>query len=340
MPDSRRYLSTFLFLLFLLFATCGCATTQNRQAELLPSRSTYRTGPFVIHSHKPIRQKDTIVRELESLSRSVATKIGATPAPNAQKPVDVYILADDQSFRHFLQYYHPELPPRRAYFIATAKTRSVYTYAGDHLMEDLRHEATHAIVNLTHPGLPLWLDEGLAEYFEHPDKSQTSDNHQDRFLADIETGSIPDLKQLESVTDVSKMSPRNYREAWAWARWGLDGPTPVRQSFSHYLADIAKLGEAESRDALKPLSGRWAALPETEGFNTSASAMLAWLRLNQSGKSGQPNLAASAKFDSSVQQTRLQDELEAAPARPKKLSTLGRNRPGFFGRLRKSLFGG
>ncbi|MFM7593052.1 MAG: hypothetical protein ACKO85_14790, partial [Isosphaeraceae bacterium] len=334
-----RYQPTIHLLICLLFATSGCATTQNRHTELLPGRSTYRTGPFVIHSHKPIRQKDTIVRELESLSRSVATKIGASPAPNSLKPVDVYILADDQSFRHFLQYYHPELPPRRAYFIATAKTRSVYTYAGDHLMEDLRHEATHAIVNLTHPGLPLWLDEGLAEYFEHPDKSQTPDNHQDRFFADIETGSIPDLKQLESVSDVSKMSPRNYREAWAWARWGLDGPPPVRQSFSHYLADIEKLGETESRAALKPLSDRWAALPESAGFNTSASAMLAWLRLNNTGKSGQPDLAASTKNDPSVQQTRLQNESATAPARTSKSSTLGRNRPGFFGRLRKSLFG-
>ncbi len=338
MTDRRRYPSILQLLLSLLVAASGCATTSNRHNELLPSRSTYRTGPFVIHSHRPIRQKDTIVRELESLTRNVSTKIGASPTPNAQKPVDVYILADDQSFRHFLQYYHPELPPRRAYFIATAKTRSVYTYAGDHLMEDLRHEATHAIVNLTHPGLPLWLDEGLAEYFEHPDKSQTPDTHLQRFMADIESGTLPDLKQLESVTDVSKMSPRNYREAWAWARWGLDGPTPVRQSFSHYLADFARLGEAESRDALKPLSDRWAALPESAGFNTSASAMLAWLRLNQAGN-GQPNLAASPKSDPSVQQTRLQNESATAPARPTKSSTLGRNRPGFFSRLKKSIFG-
>ena len=58
----------------------GCASMNQRPTELLPTRSTYRTGPFAIHSHKAMRHKDPIVQELESLTREVAARIGG-PVP-------------------------------------------------------------------------------------------------------------------------------------------------------------------------------------------------------------------------------------------------------------------
>lgn len=334
---------TLLPILFLLPVglNAGCALTNNRHTELLPTKSTYKTGPFVIHSHKPLRKNDPVVQELDSLTARVVAKIGHKPAESPPRTVDVYILADEQGFRHFLQYYHPELPPRRAYFIATAKNRSVYTYQGDHLMEDLRHEATHAIVNLTHPGLPLWLDEGLAEVFEHPDREKAPDTHQIRFLADIETGALPDLKQLESITDVRKMSPKNYREAWAWALWGLSGPKPVQQAFRSYMDDVARLGETESQVALKPLSERWAALPESAELAPSSSAMLAWLRQSPPAISVPGLVAADGKIDPALERTRLQnDNPERVGQQPTSSRTLNRHQKGgLFSRLRRSIFG-
>lgn len=308
MPISVKHSRHLLVavLAFLVMAQTGCASGQKRPSQLLPSRSSYRTGPFVIHSHKSMRHKDPVVQELESLSRSVVSHIGKSRQPT-EAVVNVYILADEASFKHFLQYYHPELPERRAYFIATANSRSVYTYAGDHLMEDLRHEATHAIVNLTHPGLPLWLDEGLAELFEHPDRDKKPDTHQERFLADIKSGMVPNLAHLESIQDVRQLTPANYRESWAWARWGLEGPTPVRQVFRSYMDDVMRLGAQESPQALKTLAMRWAELPETDKLNPAENHMLAWIQqVPESAQS--PSLAGQALADPSIKQTRLQDE--------------------------------
>ena len=44
----------------------------------------------------------------------------------------------------------------------------VYTYWGDRIQQDLRHELTHALLHSVLKDVPLWLDEGLAEYFEMP----------------------------------------------------------------------------------------------------------------------------------------------------------------------------
>jgi D-ribose pyranose/furanose isomerase RbsD len=326
---------TRLFLMLALIAPFqGCASMNQRPTELLPTRSTYRTGPFAIHSHKAMRHKDPIVQELESLTREVAARIGG-PVPGQDKTVDVYILADEPSFQHFLHYYHPELPSRRAYFIATEKTRSVYTYQGDHLMEDIRHESTHALVNLTHPGLPLWLDEGLAEVFEHPDRDKTPDPHRERFLSDINTGFKPDLNRLESMDDVRKFTPRDYREAWAWVEWGLIGPKDSTKAFRSYLDDVMRLGESESVVALKPLSVRWSeANPD---MKVPQTAMLAWIGEQKQAA----DVAAKAPVDKDIKQTRLQNsEIEKQSVETKRSTlTTVRHNQSMLGRFYSSLFG-
>ncbi len=312
----------------------GCASMNNRPTELLPTRSTYTTGPFAIHSHKKMTQMDPIVQELESLTRQVSSRI-AGPVSGQDKKVDVYILADEPSFQHFLHYYHPELPSRRAYFIATEKSRSVYTYQGDHLMEDLRHESTHAIVNLTHPGLPLWLDEGLAEAFEHPDGDRSPDPHLERFLSDVNSGFKPDLKRLESIADVRKLTPRDYREAWAWVEWGMAGPEVASKAFRSYLDDVMRLGESEAVVALKRLSSRWS---ESSADRPAPQlAMLAWI----GSKSSRSELPEKGSIDTAIKQTRLQNSDVEKKTSELKRSTLSskRNTPGFYGRIYESLFG-
>ena len=51
---------------------------------------------------------------------------------------------------------------------ATARA-AVYAYRHPELPIDLRHECTHALLHANLPMVPLWLDEGLAEYFEMPE---------------------------------------------------------------------------------------------------------------------------------------------------------------------------
>ena len=140
-----------------------------------------------------------------------------------EPPVEVYILNDREAFMHFLQFYYPELPPRRAFFMAQGQRRVVYTYLGDRLEEDLRHESAHALLHAAVGDLPLWLDEGLAEYFEGPSaRHGVNPDHVARLPHDLASGWKPDLARLETLRTVREMSPRDYREAWVWVHYLLN----------------------------------------------------------------------------------------------------------------------
>ena len=164
------------------------------------------------------------------------------------EPVEIYVLDDRNAFAHFLKFYYPELPPRRAFFLAQGSQRVVYTYSSPRLEEDLRHEATHALLRGSFGDLPLWLDEGLAEYFE-TDLAQPGAEHErvDHFADDLAGGWSPSLPRLESLTDIRQMTPRDYREAWAWVHLFLNGS---RSEKTILLTSLAAVNEPPAKRRL------------------------------------------------------------------------------------------
>jgi hypothetical protein len=194
------------------------------------------------------------IRNLQSLDRQVQETLGFRADPG-ENPIEVYILDDRQAFMHFLTFYYPELPPRRAFFLAQGPRRVVYTYLGDRLEEDLRHEATHALLHLAAAEIPLWLDEGLAEFFEGPEeRAGLNPEHLGRLPQDRAEGWKPDLARLETLKDVRQMTPRDYRESWAWIHCLLSNPGPGRTALLAYLEDLRR-GKPDA----PRLSGRLAA---------------------------------------------------------------------------------
>src|SRR5437660_5823070 len=116
---------------------------------------------------------------------------------------------------------YPDLPRRRAFFVAQPRSAGgseellVYTFYGEHIQQDLRHELTHALLHSVLRDVPLWLDEGLAEYFElPPDKGGVNPQHLDH-LRRTPKPFQPNLARLEGLSQVQQMTPAEYREAWA-----------------------------------------------------------------------------------------------------------------------------
>lgn len=230
--------SLFLILgLSIALGVAGCATLGEQGESLVPTQYRTRTGPFAVFSNFPIAADSAAIRSLHALERDVEANLGVR-VNSDDPPVEVYILNDRQSFTHFLKYYYPELPPRRAFFLAQGAQRVVFTFNGDRLEEDLRHEATHALLNVAYGDLPLWLDEGLAEYFESPDaQSGLNQEHLGRLPGDLASGWAPDLARLETLKSVRQMTPRDYRESWAWIHYLLNGSTKGKAVLLAYLAD-------------------------------------------------------------------------------------------------------
>ena len=308
MPQAPRDVTRRLCWLLALLACAGggCATVSGQGQALVPTRYQARTGPFIVFSNVALAADAPALHALHSLETDVESALGLHVA-SEQPAVEVYILNDRESFSHFLRFYYPELPTRRAFFLAQGSRRVVYTFQGERLEEDLRHEATHALLHVAVGDLPLWLDEGLAEYFEGPDnRSGLNAEHMSRLPQDVALGWKPDLAKLESLTNVREMSTRDYRESWAWVHFLLNS-TPANKAT--LLSTLADLRTSPAQAA--PMSKRLAA-----GDKGAAGLLLAHIEQVRT----QPVASAPPAAATTV---RLQDTL-ADPAAKR----------GFFGRLR------
>ena len=299
--------------LILLATVAGCATmgAKGGGKPLVPTAFQVRTGPYIICTNDKLELDAPVVRQLRSLDAQVEETLGLK-VDAGEHPVEVYILDDRKAFEHFLTFYYPDLPHRRAFFLANGDQRVVYTFFGDRLEEDIRHEATHALLHVAIGDIPLWLDEGLAEYFEGPaERKGLNPEHVGRLPGDLAAGWSPDLARLESLKGVRQMTPRDYRESWAWVHYLLNEGQPQKAALLAYLADLKDAAEA------RPISRR------LEG--PTAEPMLAHLNRVKDAP-----VALNALKDPTV---RLQSgQVEPPPATPTP------KRKGAFAKLR-DLFG-
>jgi hypothetical protein len=218
--------STVLWAVPLLLLFASCATLSNQGQPLVPTRYQVQAGPFIIFSNFPMTDDPPALHCLKALERDMEHHLDFRPRVDDDL-VKIYVLDDRNAFAHFLKFYYPELPPRRAFFLAQGSQRVVYTYSSPRLEEDLRHEATHALLHGSFGDLPLWLDEGFAEYFESDlDRPGAEHERIDHITDDLAAGWAPSLPRLESMTDIRQMTPRDYREAWAWVHLFLNGSSP------------------------------------------------------------------------------------------------------------------
>lgn len=212
---------------------------------------------FQVRSEFPLSdaQGRRLQQELRQLRRDIEQMLGVRIA---QEPVEINLFASRRSYRKFLALRVPEGVSRPALYVKGTDMARVYVYRRLGFETDLRHECTHAVLHTAFPYVPLWLDEGFAEYFEVPARDRASKNpHLGSIRRALWFGWRPNLAKLERHHDLSEMTGTDYRDSWAWVHYFLHGPAEVRQVMSNYLYDI-RVGEPAGR-----LSDRLAAdLPE------------------------------------------------------------------------------
>jgi len=220
-------------LLTLAVATAGCVAHRGQSLVDLPIRHSVRSERLIVHSDLPIEKESDIVRELEELRLDVLSTL-ALPEP--KRPVIVYLFENEPRYTAYMKRHFPKLPGRRAFFVGSTTELAVYAFHGDHLATDLRHEYTHGVLHAGLRNIPLWLDEGLAEYFEPGrDQKRINREHLERLSAAMAGGWQPDLERLEQLTDVSEMQAMDYHEAWAWVYSWLQADDDDRQKLVSYI---------------------------------------------------------------------------------------------------------
>jgi hypothetical protein len=175
-------------------------------------------------------------QELSRLEQELERTLAVPPT---RASVDVVLLADQTSHRAYLNQLYPRAPYRQALYVQRGGQGAVYAYQHPGLAVDLRHECTHALLHANLPVVPLWLDEGLAEYFEMPEADRAFEHpHLTTLRWNLRLGMLQTVESLEAHSEVDDMGAVEYRYAWAWVHFMLHGPLAVHRALVEYLADI------------------------------------------------------------------------------------------------------
>jgi hypothetical protein len=208
-----------------------------------PGKYTFRIAPYVFLCDFEVNRDHPMFQELANLRDEVAREVRLAVGTTT---VQVYLFETRERYEAYMKAHYKDLPLRRAFFVAQpryvggAEDLLVYTWLGDRIKQDLRHELTHALLHSVIRNVPLWLDEGLAEYFElPPEQKGVNPNHVQYLCGEPGSGAYkPDLDRLEKMDKVEQMNRPEYREAWAWVHLMLHSTPEARVVLKTYLQQL------------------------------------------------------------------------------------------------------
>jgi hypothetical protein len=214
-------------------------TGQRQGLFLRPRHAEIQAGQLVIRADFPLAPRHRLVRELEELQVDVSERLSL---PVSDEPIELSLFESRERYDAFAASAFPGFPSRRAFFVKTDTSLSVYAHWQDRIAEDLRHETTHGYLHAVVPEVPLWLDEGIAEYFEvSRAHKRLHRGHVDRLAGRLLEGTWrPDLSRLEACVDAGLLTQDHYAEAWAWVHWMLETTTTRREMLQDYLVDLRR----------------------------------------------------------------------------------------------------
>jgi hypothetical protein len=206
--------------------------------QLPPRWPEERTaGPFLCHADFSLAEYGPLLDDVCQLQEELAQAL-AISAP--REAVHLFLFERKTTYEQYVRYYYPEVPRRRALFIKARGPGMVYAFVSKDVEVDVRHECTHALLHAALPMVPLWLDEGLAEYYEVPRDERAAGNPHLRSIQwRAQLGLVPRIEELEQLGELQQMTQTHYQRSWAWVHFMLHGPQPARDELQRFLSDIA-----------------------------------------------------------------------------------------------------
>ncbi len=231
----RQHSIAILFLAILP----GCLFRSRGPA--LPASNSVTRDQLVIFSDFDLPRRHRLINELVALRGDLAAKLRS---PMSDEPIHIYLFESSNEYIEFTQTHYPEFADRRAFFVKTDTTLAVHAFWGERVAEDLRHEVAHGYLHSVVPNLPLWLDEGLAEYFEVP-RGMRGVNRQHAELLMMKYDKdqwTPDLQRMEELTDATEMTQMEYAESWLWAHLLLESTVERHELLQQYVEKLKATG--------------------------------------------------------------------------------------------------
>jgi hypothetical protein len=151
----------------------------------------------------------------------------------------MFLFETKSTYQDYIRRYFPNVPARQALFIKERGPGMVFAYRSQDFEVDLRHECTHALLHAALPMVPLWLDEGLAEYFEvRAEQRARHHPHLNKIRWAARLGQLPRVQELEEIHSLSDMGQDEYRNAWAWVHFMLHGSAEANSELIQFVGEI------------------------------------------------------------------------------------------------------
>lgn len=230
----------WLHVLVLLLAPAAltAAVEPNRSNTAAPARWPFeqQVGTFLVHADYDITARGPLLGQLAHLKTELEQQL---QIKIHDEQVHLILFAQHHNYRDYLRLYFPNIPDRQALFVKRRGPGMVFAYENKNMEVDLRHETTHALLNASLPYVPLWLDEGLAEYYEPPaDRRAANGSHHRTVQLRALVGRVPDIEQLEDIGGVGEMGPAQYRDSWAWVHFLLHESDQSRNVLISFLREL------------------------------------------------------------------------------------------------------
>ncbi|MBQ2621517.1 MAG: hypothetical protein IJF84_09305 [Thermoguttaceae bacterium] len=241
-----RFRLSFLAAVLIILLSSGTVPAQEWQSE-------YAYGPFEIYLNVDINLVRKTLEQIADLDRELSARFSLPPC---QEKIKLYIFADVKTYTAYIQKEYPGAPMRRALFaMEKDKPGQIFTFLHEEFAVDLRHEGTHALLHSKIGRLPIWIDEGLAEYFEAPKEQRV---YKEPYFSQIKRNvsynllaPVPDLKKLENIKKMGDFLEIHYRNSWSWMNFMINDPSR-QKILANYLILCKNANEREKEQGTFP----------------------------------------------------------------------------------------
>ena len=194
------------------------------------------SAPFHIQSDYVLRNPNAVLQVVKQLKHDFEKTLKLSPS---QRRVEVRLFQSKRDYKRHVSKRIPRGDRHPALFVKGSDVSWIYIYSQPDFTKNLRHECTHALLHNSLFALPLWLDEGLAQYLELPTHRAANEHaHLPGIRRAVARRWHPDLQKLEKKSTHDRFSESDYQESWAWVHFMLHGPQESRMTLRNYLARI------------------------------------------------------------------------------------------------------
>ena len=196
-------------------------------------------GPLKLYSEFSV-DVPAICQVLDTVTDQLDSTVGLS---GSDESVEVILFSSHAHYVNYLAATIPQAKNRRAIFFRNGTVSQIYAWRSRTLMTDLRHEMVHVRIHQQLQFCPLWLDEGLAEYFEEDERQRQDSSRRDAVKWKARFGITPAIRTLEALPSADAMTADSYRDSWAWVSFLINDSRQSRGVLKQYL-NLIHRGEA------------------------------------------------------------------------------------------------